>query len=151
MISCTEFIPVYSELFKYLEKRGGKEGVEDFWNYLSENTMDEFRNYLAQYGIRGCWMYWRRTLNEEAADFSMELNEEDGEFVIDMHHCPSKGQLIKYKHITPYHDYCSHCDVIYRNVLEPMGYDYKIDMSECDKAKCSIKINKCNHEMDKGE
>ena len=27
MISCTEFIPAYSELFRYLEERGGREEV----------------------------------------------------------------------------------------------------------------------------
>ena len=36
MISCTEFIPAYSELFKFLESKGGKQAVVDFWNYLSE-------------------------------------------------------------------------------------------------------------------
>ena len=30
MIPCTEFIAAYSELFKYLEKRGGREAVLDF-------------------------------------------------------------------------------------------------------------------------
>ena len=32
MIPCTDFIPAYSELFKYLEKRGGKEAVLGFWH-----------------------------------------------------------------------------------------------------------------------
>ena len=30
MISCTEFIPAYSELFKFLEAKGGGEAVEEF-------------------------------------------------------------------------------------------------------------------------
>ena len=34
MISCTEFIPLYSELFKYLETIGGKEEVLKYWNYI---------------------------------------------------------------------------------------------------------------------
>ena len=35
MISCTEFIPSYSELFKYLDEHYGYEEVQRFWTYLS--------------------------------------------------------------------------------------------------------------------
>ena len=34
MISCTEFIPAYSELFTYLEDQYGREEVDRFWKYL---------------------------------------------------------------------------------------------------------------------
>jgi len=138
MISCTEFIPAYSELFKFLESRGGKEAVLDFWNYLSDEFLGNLKSAVEQHGLRGCWEYWSHTLGEEAADFTMELDEEAGEFRIVMHHCPSKGRLIEYEQIEPYHDYCRHCDVLYRRVLEPLGYEYKIDLSECDRAKCSL-------------
>ena len=140
MISCTEFIPAYSELFKFLEQEGGPEAVKDFWNYLSDKFLTNLKSLVEQNGIRGCWLYWSRTLNEEAADFTMELDEDAGEFKIFMHHCPSKGRLLEYKHIEPYHDYCGHCDVLYRRVLEPLGYEYISDRSECDKAKCSVII-----------
>ena len=43
MISCTEFIPAYSELFKFLESKGGPEAVEYFWNYLSDNFLGNLR------------------------------------------------------------------------------------------------------------
>lgn len=36
MVSCTEFIPLYSELFKYLEKKNGKKEVIEYWNYMSD-------------------------------------------------------------------------------------------------------------------
>ena len=93
-------------------------------------------------GIRGCWLYWQHTLNEEAADFTMELDEEAGEFRISMHHCPSKGRLLEYEHFEPYRDYCEHCDVLYRRVLEPMGYECSVDMSRCDEATCSCVIRR---------
>ncbi len=140
MISCTEFIPAYSELFKYLEERGGKDAVLDYWNYISDNFLGNLRELVEEHGIRGCWLYWSHTLNEEAADFTMELDEEAGEFRIIMHHCPSKGRLNSIEHIEPYHDYCGHCGVLYKRVLEPMGYEYIYDMSECDKAKCSLTV-----------
>ena len=140
MIPCTDFIPAYSELFKFLEEKGGREAVVDFWNYLSDSFLGNLRDLVVGNGIRGCWLYWSHTLNEEAADFTMELDEEAGEFRIIMHHCPSKGRLIESGHVEPYHDYCGHCDVLYRRILEPLGYEYTFDMSECDEAKCSLLV-----------
>jgi hypothetical protein len=87
-------------------------------------------------------MYWSHTLNEEAADFTMELDEEVGEFKIIMHNCPSKGRLLNFTHIEPYHNYCGHCGVLYRRVLEPMGYIYEYDMSNVDRAACALTIRK---------
>ena len=140
MIPCTEFIPAYSEMFRFLESKGGPEAVQDFWEYLSDNFLGNLKNLVEQNGIRGCWMYWNHTLNEEAADFTMELDEEAGTFKITMHHCPSKSRLLKYAHVEPYHDYCRHCDILYRRVLEPLGYDCIFDYSECDKAKCTLTV-----------
>lgn len=142
MIPCTEFIPAYSELFKYLEEKGGKEAVLDFWNYLSDSFLGNLKSLVEEHGIRGCWLYWNRTLNEEAADFIMELDEEAGEFRVLMRHCPSKSLLLGYSHFEPYHDYCGHCDVIYRRVLEPLGFECIADMSECDQARCSTTVRK---------
>ena len=141
MISCTEFIPAYSELFKYIEKKNGKKAVVDFWNYLSDEFLTNLKNLVLANGLKGCWIYWNKTLNEEAADFTMELNEETGEFTITMHYCPSKGRLLEYKHIEPYMDYCEHCDVIYRRVLEQLGFDYYMDRSLTEYAKCYLKVS----------
>ena len=142
MISCTEFIPAYSELFKFLEQKGGRAAVLDFWNYLSDHFLGNLRSAVEANGIRGCWIYWNHTLNEEAADFTMELDEQAGEFRIHMHHCPSMGRLLELTHIEPYHDYCGHCDVLYRRVLEPLGYEYITDMSQCHQARCSLLVRK---------
>ena len=142
MISCTEFIPAYSELFKFLEERGGEDAVHEFWTYLSDNFLGNLESLVEENGIRGCWLYWSHTLNEEAADFTMELDEDAGEFRIDMHYCPSKGRLLECEHIEPYHDYCGHCALLYERVLDPLGYDYEIDLSETDKAKCGIVVRK---------
>jgi len=142
MISCTEFIPAYSQLFKTLERLGGKEAVEAFWHHLSATFLNELRDLVAVNGIRGCWLYWSRTLSEEAADFTMELDEEAGAFSITMHQCPSKGRLLEFKHIEPYPDYCRHCDMLYRDVLEPLGYSYDIDLSECDRACCRVTVRR---------
>ena len=142
MISCTEFIPAYSELFKTLEKLGGVKAVENFWHYLSEGFLTNLRDLVAEHGIRGCWLYWSHTLNEEAADFTMELDEEKGEFRLLMQKCPSKSLLLQAQHIEPYHDYCRHCDLLYRNILETLGYEYLPDYSEVDRARCSLLVRR---------
>ena len=140
MIACTDFIPAYSELFKFLEARGGPEAVMDFWRYLSDNFLGNLKAEVEEHGLRGCWRYWSHTLNEEAADFTMTIDEEAGEFSIVMHKCPSKGLLLKLEHVKPYHDYCGHCDVLYRRVLEPLGYEVIADLSAVDEARCSIVV-----------
>ena len=142
MIPCTEFIPVYSELFKFLHARGGKQAVVDFWKYLSDNFLRNLKNLVEKEGLRGCWLYWSHTLNEEAADFTMELDEELGEFQITMNYCPSMGLLLKTRHIEPYQAYCEHCDILYRRVLEPLGYEYQFNPPNPGEASCSIVVKK---------
>ena len=140
MISCVDFIPAYSELFKFLERKGGEAAVRDFWSFLSDTYLKNLRDLVAAQGIKGCWLYWAQTLNEEAADFRMELDEAAGEFKIVMYRCPSKGRLLEIKHVEPYRDYCLHCDAIYRRVLEPLGYDYLIDLARVDEARCAVTV-----------
>ncbi len=140
MISCTEFIPAYNELFNYLEENHGKAAVVDFWNHLSDHFLRNLRELVKEHGLRGCWLYWEKTLREEAADFTMELDEEAGEFSITMHRCPSKARLLEAKHLTMYPDYCEHCDVIYRRVLEPLGFEYELDGSHADQARCRLEV-----------
>jgi hypothetical protein len=140
VISCTEFIPAYSELFKFLEKKGGKAAVVKYWETISKDGLELLKKEASEHGLRGCYNYWSHTLNEEAADFTMTLDEENGVFSIEMHKCPSKGLLISTKHIEPYSAYCEHCDLLYRNVLEPLGYKYDIDLSRCNEATCKITV-----------
>jgi hypothetical protein len=138
MIPCTDFIPAYNELFSFIDERHGKDGVVKFWQYLSDAFLGNLRDKVAASGIRGCWEYWSHTLNEEAADFTMTLDEDAGEFVIDMHHCPSMGRLLQEDHIKPYPFYCEHCDTLYRHVLEPLGMKFDIDLSRCHNASCRL-------------
>lgn len=144
MISCTEFIPCYSELFTYLERKAGREEVSRFWKYLFKPDGDGIPliNFVKREGIRGCFSYWAGTLNEEAADFTMYLNEKAGWFLLEMHHCPSKGRLLKLKDeigIIPYHDYCQHCDS-YRSAVEKIGLKYIYNFAGCGHAACSILV-----------
>lgn len=144
MISCKDFIPAYSEFFKYLEKEHGHQEVLDFWNALftPDGKGISLVNYVEKSGIRGCFEYWAHSLNEEAADFTMYLNEKRGFFQIIMHHCPSKGRLLEQKEktgIPPYEHYCLHCDY-YRLAVEKHGLKYLYNFTGVDNAACSIII-----------
>ena len=144
MISCTEFIPAYSELFAYIHDRDGKDAVPLFWDYLfkPDGKGIPLVNFVKKEGIKGCFTYWSGTLNEEAADFTMALNEKAGWFKIEMHRCPSKGKLLELRNelgITPYPHYCLHCDY-YRAAVKQVGLEYLYDFTGTDKAACSLLI-----------
>lgn len=142
MISCTEFIPAYSELFKFLDAKGGKGAVVKFWEELSDAFLDNLRDLAAKKGVEGCFEYWSHTLTEEAADFKMSFDKDNDVFEIEMRNCPSKGRLLGIEHIEPYEFYCEHCDTLYRRVLEPLGFEYDIDLSQCEDATCRITVRK---------
>ena len=144
MISCAQFIPAYSELFRYIDERHGYSAVEKFWEYLfkPDGKGIPLVNFVRREGLRGCFSYWSGTLNEEAASFTMYLNEKRGFFLIEMHRCPSKGRLLELSDksgIAPYANYCLHCDY-YRYSIEPFGLKYIFNFAGVDRAACSILV-----------
>ena len=139
MISCTEFIPAYSELFKFIDQRDGRQAVYDYWTAIFDPANSPLNACLDRSGIKGCYEYWSHTLNEEAADFTMTLDEDAGEFSIEMHKCPSKGKLLKLDYMEPFDEYCLHCDQ-YRQAVEKHGLCYEYDFTGSDQAQCSLLI-----------
>ncbi len=139
MVSCTEFIPLYSELFKYLEKKNGKKEVIKYWNYISDKFVQpRLGAEIEENGLKGCWNYWNKSLNEEACDFTMTYDEEKQYFEIDMRGCPSRGMLNKLAYTEPYYDYCEHCDVLYSRVAKRYGIKIEGNFDNVDKACCKI-------------
>lgn len=145
MISCTEFIPSYSELFSFIDENfGGHKEVERFWQYLFEPTEEGIPliKYAKKDGLKGCFDYWTKTLSEEAASTTRYLNEEKGFVYEIMDYCPSKGRLLQYQKeigLVPYYDYCGHCDY-YRSHLEKVGLTWISNFVGVDKAQCSYLI-----------
>jgi len=143
MISCTEFIPLYSEFFKYLEKRGGPDAVMTYWNHISDTSIGDKTNpnslasKCEKYGgFDGAIAYWGHTLSEEACDV-LRIYDYQNRFTFShMRHCPSRGMLNELEHIEPYYNYCDHCNVIYARVLEAYGVCCERDNSKIDRAEC---------------
>lgn len=141
MVSCTEFIPFYSELFKYLEDKNGKEEVIRYWEFISDTFVKELLGEkVKKLGLKGCYEYWSKSLNEEACGFKMVLDEENNEFSIDLFSCPSRGMLNSLAYMKPYNDYCGHCAVLYSRVLKEYGIvPEEMDFSKVDKARCYLR------------
>lgn len=143
MVSCTEFIPMYSELFKYIDKKGGgHEAVERYWKWVGEEYLRfNLEPLVREKGMEGAWEYWTRSLSEEACDVKYVFNRDRQELICHMRHCPSKGHLLEYTWMEPYYDYCGHCAVLYTKTLEDNGILCMRDHSGVDHAECkSVKF-----------
>lgn len=143
MISCTEFIPLYSEFFKYLEKRGGHDEVMKYWIHISDTSIGDKTNpnslaYKCERfgGFEGALAYWGHTLTEEACDLFQVVCREKKFRYSHMRYCPSKGMLNDLAHIEPYYDYCSHCKVLYSRILEKYGIEFERDHRGIGNAEC---------------
>lgn len=137
MISCTDYIPAYSLLFEFIEQKSGHSGVVEYWNYISDHYVEPSLGTLVrEKGIGGCWEYYNAAHTSEAAEVCLKWDEEANEMTIDMRRCPSKGHLLDMEHMEPYHDYCGHCMVIYKKVLNRYGIEEIRDHSHVDEARC---------------
>lgn len=139
MISCTEFILAYNELFKYLEEKGGREVLEDFWRQISDEYLFNLDELVRTKGIKGMEEYWGHTLTEEAA--KARIYADMDEFRIEMEECPSVKRLNE-SGVVKSPSYCYHCDTLYRRIMEKYGFEYKLDFIDMDKGVCRIRIRK---------
>ncbi len=144
MISCTEFIPMYSEFFKFLDKRGGGyDAVLEYWYHISDTSLGDETNphsmvsFIKQYGgFEGARKYWGHTTTEEACDSYGVLDPVAKYSYGHMRYCPSRAMLNSLSHIEPYEHYCEHCKIIYSRVLEKYGCTYERDHSKVWNAEC---------------
>lgn len=146
MISCTDFIPAYSELFSFLDENYGRGEVEKLWEYLfkPDGKGIPLINFARKDGLRGCWNYSNGTLSEEAADCTRYFSESNGWIKNEMHYCPSKGRLLELEKeigLVPYYGYCDHCNY-YQASYNEVGLMQIRDHTHVDEARCmSITID----------
>ena len=138
MISCTEFIIAYSELFAFIEERHGTETLDRFWEELADEFLFNLRDLVAAKGLLGMHEYWTHTLTEEGADQTMTVT--DDEFRLEIHQCPSVAILRRNPHITPYRDYCRHCTVLYKRVIEPFGFKCEMSIHDPARGRCTLRV-----------
>jgi len=140
MISCTEFIWNYSEIFRFLETRGGEQKVIEFWLGISDHFLGNLREYIAAEGLKGMHRYWSHTLGEEGGRHTMTLY--DDMFVIDMHDCPSARLIFQEGRIAPYPKYCEHCRWLYPPLIEKFGYKVDYYLLDCEKGRCRLTVTR---------
>lgn len=140
MISCTEFIWVYNELFRFLEERGGEAKVIEFWRGISDHFLGNLRAYIEAEGLQGMYRYWSHTLGEEGGRHTMTLY--DDLFVIDMHECPSAKLIYHGGRVAPYAKYCEHCRWLYPPLIEEYGYEVDFDLISAEKGRCRLTVRK---------
>lgn len=151
MISCTEFIPLYSEFFKYLDKKGGYDAVLAYWHHISDTSLGDSTNPHSMVSFiekriaeghphaayQGAKDYWGHTTTEEACDTRAVVDPEHPYSYSEMFYCPSRAILNDFQHITPYEHYCEHCKIVYSRVLEKYGVSYERDHSLVHLAQCN--------------
>jgi len=140
VISCTEFIAAYSELFAFIEERHGVDTLDRFWEELADEFLFNLRDLVAAKGLAGMHEYWTHTLGEEGGDYSMSLT--DSEFRLEIRRCPSVGILRRSTHLTPYRDYCRHCTVLYKRVIEPFGFKCEMTIHDAAQGRCELVVTK---------
>lgn len=138
MISCTEFITAYSELFCFIEERHGRAALVRFWEELADEFLHNLRDLVAEKGLAGMHEYWTHTLTEEGAEHTLTLTEE--EFSIDMRRCPSVAVLRANTHLKTHPNYCEHCQVLYKRVIEPFGYRFRLDVHDPTAGRCTLRV-----------
>lgn len=135
MISCTEFIMVYNELFKFLEEAKGREEVVRYWKALSDSFRTDLQEKVKKEGLKGMKDYYDYVLQSENADYTINITEDKLEMFI--RECPSVGILHRSRHIRPYRDYCGHCAVLYARATDKkFGLTTTVDFINRDKGYC---------------
>ncbi len=142
MISCTEFILAYNELFSFLDENYGKQAVIEFWKYISDEFLNNLDKLVQEKGIRGMEEYWTHTLTEEGADYEMKV--EADEFEIYMKKCPSIN-ILNNSGVKKYPNYCDHCDLLYRRIIEKYGFFYAIEFLDRERGICRLVVKKKNN------
>ncbi len=107
MIGVYDFCGHYEWTFDWLEKLGGHDLVRAYWDEaIRQDSQRHAEALIMAGGFDGMEEYWGHTLGEEGGEW--EVTKTEAVFRIDMHHCPSKGFLLR-NGLEQYPDYCDHC------------------------------------------
>lgn len=126
-----KFIEVYNETFKFIDENGLN--VEDYWKRIGPIVLSDLLEKVMTKGLVGADEYWSETLCAEGAEFETYQSPNCLELEIDK--CPSISHLSN-----PYHNYCGHCDVMYRQLFETLGYTYKVEKT--GDGSCHITVSR---------
>lgn len=139
-MTVNDFIVIYNETFKYIEKNYGPEAVKDLWQELSTQWCTHLDDLVREKGLEGMLEYWGGndgTLGREKAEYEITLK--DGVLKGVMNRCPSVGELIE-RNRDVYHgelNYCNHCQALYGPIANKYGFEMEWDIDKDETGRCT--------------
>jgi len=120
MIGCYDFCGHYEWTFSWIESKGNHELLKQYWEEaIGGDSQSHARSLIIPQGLAGMKLYWKHTLDEEAAGYAFTSDEKC--FRIDIHSCPSKGFLLR-NDLHQHADYCDHCMGWIGPMMKDAGY-----------------------------
>ena len=132
MICTPKFIEIYNETFKFIDEHGVD--VKEYWKLISPIVLSDLKEMVEKQGLFGALDYWDKVLTAEKAEFDILITPKCF-LELEITDCPSLSHLEN-----PYKNYCGHCDVMYRQLFESLGYEYKIEKTGV--GSCHITVSK---------
>jgi hypothetical protein len=146
MLGVYDFCGHYEWTFDWLEERGGKELLHEYWDKaIHQDSQRHAAELILQKGIPGMKEYWGHSLSQEAAGYKTIATEKT--FRIDIHDCPSKGFLIRNK-LEQHRDYCDHCIGWIGPMLKRAGFTIDHQHNHCGQCWWEMKKETDNAKAD---
>jgi len=127
------FFELYSQTFSFLDREFGFEAVHRFWDFIADEQLDVLESLMREKGFKGMEEYWRNTLDQEGADYEMQVT--DDYFQLAVKHCPPT-EWFRSKGIEHYPRYSEHCERLYRRVGERCGFAMEYIPPDKNKQTC---------------
>lgn len=122
MIGTYDFCGHYEWTFNWLEKNGGEDLLQDYWEEaIAADSQTHAAALIEQKGFNGMMEYWGHTLAEESPEAGYHMTRTENVVRCDMHDCPSKGFLLR-NGLEQHRDYCDHCIGWIKPVMDKAGY-----------------------------
>jgi len=129
MLGTYDFCGYYEWTFAWLDEKGGKQLVHEYWDEaIHRDSQQHASALIIGKGIAGMQEYWGHSLAQEAAGFQFAATEDV--FRIDITACPSKGFLIR-NGLQQYPDYCDHCMGWIGPLLKRAGFTVDHQHNHC--------------------
>ena len=129
MLGVYDFCGHYEWTFAWLEARGGKALLHQYWDEaIQGDSQRHAAALILQKGIEGMKEYWGHSLAQEGAGYKSTAGEKV--FRLDIHDCPSKGFLLR-NGLQQHSDYCDHCIGWIGPLLKRAGFTIDHQHNHC--------------------
>ena len=137
MIPSDHFVKFYSEIFKYLQKKGNG-ALKGYYDTIAEGQKDHLLKLFKEKGLTGMKEYWDRIIFEENCDADALLIEGKYYSLI-MHGCPSLSKVLD-NDAGACDVYCTHCPGWVLPLIDAAGFYCVYDMVGNDIPRCVSRI-----------